>query len=384
MTPDLRAERVRVTVLSAPLEDTVPMSFASLTDRRLCLVEIDAGGITGIGESWINYPAWAPRERLATLCDGLTPLLVGQDVSDPSRVHNQLTGRLLRLGRQWGAPGPIWQAISAVDLALWDLRGKQVGRSIAELLGTGSLRDRVPAYASGVGPTDAAQLSEAALRAGLTAVKTKIGFGEERDRTTLREARSVLGERPALFADANQAWDLETAKAMAEVLSDYRVDWLEEPLASDELDEFEKLAAVTPIPLATGENLYGVATFDRYVDSAAIHLIQPDLTKSGGFSVGVQVAERARHPPTGVAPHCYGGAVGIAASLQLAAAFPGVRWMELDVRANPLRTDLLTTPLRLESGALVVPEGAGLGIELDRTVTSNYQTHVEERTHHDL
>lgn len=380
----LRAERMRVTVLSAPLDQTVPMSFGSLADRRVCLVQIDAGGLTGIGESWINYPAWAPRERLATLCDGIAPLLIGRDVADPRQVQRELTTRLLPVGRQWGAPGPIWQAISAVDLALWDLRGKLAGRPVAELLADGPVRENIPAYASGVGPTDVAQLCEAALEAGLGAVKTKIGFGEQRDRDTLRTARAALGAGPELFADANQAWDLEEAKAMSELLAVYDLGFLEEPLDSDELDEFEKLAAVTSIPLATGENLYGPGTFDRYVASSAIDLIQPDLAKSGGFTVGAQVADSARRTHTAVAPHCYGGAIGIAASLQCAAAFPAVTWLEFDVRANPLRTDLLAEPLRLESGGLVMPHGPGLGVDLDDTTVRRYQTHVEERTHHDL
>lgn len=383
MRSALRAERMRVRVLSAPLDDDVQMSFGSLTSRRVCLVEVEAEGLVGIGESWINYPAWAERERLATLCEGVAPLLLGKDVSDPEQVQRDLMGRLLPVGRQWGAPGPVWQALSAVDLALWDLRGKQAGLSVAALLGCGEQRRHVPAYASGVGPTDVAALCESALQAGLAAVKTKVGFGEQRDRSTLDEARAVLGAGPELFADANQAWDLASARAMCDILQEYDLGWLEEPLAGDGLDELEKLSADVSIPLATGENLYGTATFDRYVDSPAIQLIQPDIAKAGGFTVGAHVARRATEARTAVAPHCYAGAVGIAASLQLAAAFDAVRWLELDVRANPLRTDLLATPLQVEAGGLVVPSGPGLGVELDPTVIRHYQTHVEECTDHD-
>jgi L-alanine-DL-glutamate epimerase-like enolase superfamily enzyme len=379
----LRAERMRVTMLSAPIADRVPMSFGSLHDRRVCLVEVEAGGLVGIGESWVNYPGWAARERLGTLCDGVAPLVVGEDVSDPREVQRRLTARLLPVGRQWGALGPVWQAISAVDLALWDLRGKATGRSVAALLSPDVSRRAVPAYASGVGPTDVTRLCESALRQGLGAVKTKVGFGQERDRATLAEARAVLGDAPALFADANQAWDLGQARAMCEVLAGFGVGWLEEPLDGDDLGELEKLAADTSIPLATGENTYGAAGFDRYVDSSAVATIQPDLAKCGGLTMGAHVARHAHHAGTAVAPHCYGGALGIAASLQLGAAFPAVAWMELDVRDNPLRTDLLTTPLRLEDGALVVPTGPGLGVELDTDVVRRYQTHVEERTHHD-
>ncbi len=378
------AECLRVTVLSAPLDEDVPMSFGSLTDRRVCLVEVHAGGLVGLGESWINYPAWAARERLATLCDGIAPLLLGQDVSDPALVQQALTRRLLPVGRQWGAPGPIWQAISAVDLALWDLRGKVAGRSVGQLLDGGATARGVAAYASGVGPTDVERLCESALDQGMTAVKAKIGFGVERDQSTLRQARSVLGDAAQLFADANQAWDLREAAVMCDVMAPYDVAWLEEPLEGDDLDDLEKLSAETSIPLATGENVYGVPAFDRYVDSSAIQTIQPDLAKCGGLTMGSHVTERAAGSNTAVAPHCYGGAVGIAASLQLAAASPSVQWVEFDVRDNPLRSELLTSPLRLEDGALAVPSGVGLGVELDDAVVRRYRTHVEERTHHDL
>ncbi len=380
----LTAERLRVTVLSAPLDEDVPMSFGSLADRRMCLVEVHAGGLVGLGESWINYPAWAARERLATLCDGIAPLLLGRDVSDPALVQEALACRLLPVGRQWGAPGPIWQAISAVDLALWDLRGKVASQSVAQLLDGGATNHSVAAYASGVGPTDVERLCESALAQGMKAVKAKIGFGAEKDETTLRDARSVLGDAYDLFADANQAWDLREASAMCQVMAPYAVAWLEEPLAGDDLDELEKLSAETSIPLATGENVYGRPAFDRYVGSQAIQTIQPDLAKCGGLTMGAHVTERAARSNTSVAPHCYGGAVGIAASLQLAAASPSVQWVELDVRHNPLRSELLTSPLRLDDGALVVPSGVGLGIELDDDVVGRYRTHVEERTHHDL
>lgn len=386
MSQQLLAERMRVTVLSSPLEsnETVPMSFGSLADRRACLVEVEAGDLVGVGESWINYPAWAPRERLATLCDGTAPLVLGRDVSDPLAINGDLIKRLVPVGRQWGAPGPIWQALSGLDLALWDLLGKRTGYSVAQLLTSSTPRTQIPAYASGVGPTQVRSLCKSALEAGLTAVKTKIGFGAEQDLATLQAARSTVGDRARLFADANQAWGLADAIEMSGMLDQHGIEWVEEPLASDELDELEKFGAETAIRIATGENLYGLSTFERYIDSSAVHTIQPDLTKAGGLSLGAPIAERAHRTGTSVAPHCYGGALGIVASLHLGAAYGSVEWVELDVRDNPLRTDLLATPLRLEQGALVVPDGPGLGVVVDPDAISHYRIHTEERSSHDL
>src|SRR5690625_4719444 len=174
-----------VTILSAPVVDAVPMSFGQLDARQACILEIDADGVTGLGESWINYPAWAPRERMATLLEGVAPLLLGSRFSSPHDVQQVLLEKLLPVGRQWGATGPIWQAISAVDLALWDLLGKATGVSTAQLLSdeTAPHSPNLPrAYASGVGPTDVELLCERALKLGIDAVKVKLGFGQKKDR----------------------------------------------------------------------------------------------------------------------------------------------------------------------------------------------------------
>ena len=384
---ELVVDRLRVTVLSAPISDAVPMSFAQLDNRQVCLVEVSADGVTGVGESWVNYPAWGPVERVATLCEGVAPLLLGMNVSDPPAALRILAQRLLPVARQWGAPGPVWQAISGIDLAVWDLIGKARGAPVAQLLrdGAGGTLPQpcAPAYASGVGPTDVERLCEMSLQAGLGAVKVKLGFGEERDRATLRAARSTLGDDHLLFADANQAWNLDTATELCRTLAEYGVAWLEEPLDGDDLADLEKLAAATSLTLATGENLYGLDTFKRYSDSAAVGIIQPDLAKSGGLTVASQVARHAASSGTAVAPHCYSSALGLAASLHFSAAFDVVDWIELDVRDNPLRTDLLTEPLRMHGASPVLPSGPGLGVQLDPDAIARFQTHVEERTHHD-
>ncbi|UYM04673.1 mandelate racemase/muconate lactonizing enzyme family protein [Solicola gregarius] len=379
MSVALPVERVRVSVLRASIDDAVPMSFGRLDARQTCLVEVLAGGLTGVGESWINYPGWAPAERLATLSMGVAPLVIGADAADPEAVLETLTRELLPIGRQWGAPGPIWQAISAIDIALWDLAGRAAGTPVCDLLAGGAAtRASVPAYASGVGPTDVALLCERALEQGFGAVKTKIGFGHDRDIATLGEARSVLGSSHGLFADANQAWTMDDALAMLPALDEHGVGWLEEPLAGNHVDDLEKLAAATPVPIATGENLYGLGEFETYASSPAVGILQPDLAKSGGLTIARQVARVAAESATRLAPHCYSSAVGLVASAHLGAAFDVVDWLEVDVRDNPLRTELLSTPLGWHDGALPPPRGPGLGIELDESTVRHFRTHVEE------
>ncbi|TDE09876.1 mandelate racemase/muconate lactonizing enzyme family protein [Jiangella asiatica] len=379
----LPIERLRVTILSAPITGAVAMAFGQLTDRRVCLVEVEAGGVTGLGESWINYPSWAHAERLSTYRDGVAPLILGADATDPATVQRHLAARLLPIGRQAGAAGPIWQAISGVDIALWDLAGKIAGEPVHRLLGGTATAARVPAYASGIGPTDVEALCDAALAGGYLAVKTKLGFGTARDERTLSVTRARVGDEVELFADANQAWDVATAIEAMPMLAAHGVRWIEEPLSGDRVDDLQKLAADSALPLATGENIYGLAAFEACMDSSAVALIQPDLAKSGGFTVGRAVAEYAAGSGLRVAPHCYSSAVGVAASAHLAAAYDHVDWVEADVRPNPLRTDLLTAPLGWAGGALDVSDAPGLGIELDSDAVARYRIHEEERTIHD-
>lgn len=379
----LAIDRIRVSILSTPIDDAVPMSFGRLNDRRVCLVEISAGGLTGIGESWINHPAWSHAERIATLCEGVAPHLFGRDALDPEGTLDALAAILVPVGRQAGAIGPIWQALSGVDIALWDLTGRARGLPVHQLLAGADLGRRIPAYASGVGPTDVEALCERALTAGFTAVKTKIGFGAAADDDIVRRTRELVGPDVQVFADANQAWSLDEALRAADRLARYDVAWLEEPLSGDGLADLEKFAAECEMPVATGENVYGQDVFAAYVDSGAVSLIQPDLAKSGGFTVGRQVVERARTRGVRVAPHCYSSAVGLAASVHLGAAYDIVDWIEMDVRANPLRTQLLAEPLSWHEGTVAAPAAPGLGIDLDQAALQQFRTRSKEMTAHD-
>ncbi|MCG5212803.1 mandelate racemase/muconate lactonizing enzyme family protein [Streptosporangium sp. KLBMP 9127] len=366
----LPIDSLSVRVLSAPLREQVPMSFSALTERRSVLVTVGAGGVTGTGETWVNYPGWAWRERLATL-DGLRPLLIGADAADPAALMSGLAARLHGVARQWGAPGPLWQALSGIDMAIWDLLGHVHGRPVADLLGNGTATaTRVPAYGSGVGPTGVAELTERALELGLTAIKIKVGFGEETDLTTIRGVRAVAGPGLPVFADANQAWDPATARHMCTVLAEHGVAWFEEPLAGDRPDDLAALAAATGAAIAGGENVYGAPAYAELMTLPALAHVQPDPSKTAGISLSDEIG---RMPGTAkLSPHCYGGAATLAASVHLVAAAPRPGWIELDLRENPLRTDVATGLGVGSDGFIPVPTGPGLGLTYDRRTLDRY------------
>jgi len=355
----------RLRVLRAPVSDGIAMSFSPLRHRSAVLVELSTSdGLVGRGESWINYPPWAAEERVATLRDGVLPLLMGRDASRIASLHDLLCSRLDPLGRQWGAPGPVRQAISGADLALWDLAGQRSGCAVGALA-PGPVRDAVPVYASSLGPDGVGDTARACLVAGHTALKLKVGFGREVDERNLSEARAVAGPDVALYADANQAWDVDEAVAMAPLLRAADVAWIEEPVRGNALAALEELHRRTGLTIATGENMYGRHEFRVFAASPAIGILQPDLAKTGGLTEVRAICAVAEACGTPVLPHLYGGAIAFAATLQLAAAAAPVAGLEYDIRDNPLRDPLLDRAPTPDGGVLIVPDGPGWGVTVD-------------------
>lgn len=354
---------VRCRVFRAPSTDNIAMSFAPLTHRVMVVIELEFEDETSSSaETWANYPSWAWKERRATVTDGVAPLLKGKSFTSTAQAHDLMTTRLGPLGRQWGAPGPIRQAISAVDIALWTRAAEERGVPLGRLLASES-RSELPVYASSLGPTGVEKTAHKCLDLNINAVKVKVGFGREADESNLTTTRRVLGDAARLFADANQAWTPGEALAMAPVLKEFGVEWVEEPIMGDDARELSRFAETSGLPVATGENLYGAAAFHDYVNRSGIRIVQPDLSKVGGVTDYWQVVQFAASRDTLVAPHLYNGAFATAATLQVASANPGTPWIEWDIRSNPFREPLghaLT-----DRGTVTVPDGPGLGVHID-------------------
>lgn len=364
---------LRVRLFRSTSEDGVAMSFAPMGRRVMMLVEVIlTDGIVGTGETWANFPHWAWAERRATLLEGVRPRLVGMPaatLSDVSRGVAAILSDLRPLGRQWGAPGPMHQAVSGVEIALWDAVGRREGRSMAELAG-GSPGGEILAYGSSIGPTAVESSARRCGELGLRAVKAKVGFGRERDLETVKTIRTILGDEVQVFADANQAWDAAEAEYMLLALADLGVAWVEEPLAGDDPFALGKLWAATGTPIATGENVYGEQGFQPYLGVGGIAVLQPDLTKCGGITPYLAVAAAARDTGQTVAPHLYNGAVATAATLQVAAA-TGAPFIEWDIRHNDLREPV--DHLLTGRGTVLVPSGPGLGIDIDLSALRTFE-----------
>lgn len=370
----VRIREVRFHAVEFPVDPPIVMAHGALTRRALGLIEVvSAAGIRGVGETWVNYPSWAVTERRATVEQGVAPLVAGQDLElagDPSAAIGGLVGdvasQLGPVARQWGAPGPLQQALCGLEQALWDLAGRYAGRPVADLLGR--CRDRVTVYASGLGPygkgVDVAEQVRSCRAGGFPAAKVRLGVDRDTDEKTLRAAREAAGDGFELLADANQGWDLEAAIAMAPVLRECGVAWVEEPVAGDRVADLEQFYRRSGIPVATGENRYGPEAWQQALRSPAVAVLQPDVSKTTGLAALARLCGQASEAGKSVEPHLYGGAVALAATLQVAGARAGVGRVEFDVRANPARDDVVREPFRREGAEAFLPAGPGLGVSL--------------------
>jgi L-alanine-DL-glutamate epimerase-like enolase superfamily enzyme len=275
-----------------------------------------------------------------------------------------LTARTEVLALQSGEIGPIAQAIAGIDLALWDLTARRNGQALWRLLG--GVNDRVAVYASGINPDDAVDVVNIQRGLGHTAFKLKIGFGVTPDVDNLKGLRDLLGSEPALMADANQAWNLETAQDMARRIAPFGLTWLEEPLRADRpAPDWAALQAECAVPLAAGENLVGQAAFEAMIDSAAVRVVQPDIAKWGGISGCLPVIARIRKAGLRYCPHYLGGGIGLLHSAHLLAAVGGDGLLEVDVNPNPLRTLLWGAIEGIDQGQVKLGDAPGIGVEPD-------------------
>lgn len=361
--------KFQVHILAYRPKKPVVSSVGIMEQRATCLVELETReGIRGFGESWVNFPAWAVIERRATLLQGVGPLVLGADETDIEEIHRRVLRALLPIGRQWGAVGPIWQAVSAVDQALWDIAGQRARQPVWRLLG--GVGGSVPVYASGLGPQIEPRIVEDCLDRGIRIFKLKGGRDLPYDLEQVKLLRQIVGEAATIWLDANQGWEtVEQAQGAIDTLAEQGVTLVEEPIAADDWDGMAQLAACSPIPLAAGENVYGVAQFRRWAERGALGVAQPDVSKGGGITEARRVATELRQKfGLPYAPHYLGGAVGLYATAHFFNGVPGGIAVELDTNPNPLREDLVEPPPRVRDGQLELPSGPGLGITFRRDI----------------
>ena len=364
--------RIQVHVLRWPVQVPVRTSFGVMHDRPAVLVRIeDTDGAFGWGEAWCNFPACGAEHRARLIETVIAPLVVGRSFPSPESAFVELSRKTAVLAIQSGEPGPIAQAIAGVDIALHDLAARRAGLPLWRMLmGNAAPSDplarwTVPVYASGINPGGAGDTVTALRRSGYTAFKLKVGFDAAGDVANLVEVRAAAGRDAMVMVDANQAWDVDAAIAMAARLAPCAPAWIEEPLRADRpWPEWQRLAAASPVPLAAGENAIGDDAFDALIAARAVAVVQPDVAKWGGVSGVLGVVERIRAAGLRWCPHYLGAGVGLAASAHaLAARGSDDGLLEIDANDNPLRSGLCPPLRSLGDGRIALDGAVGLGID---------------------
>jgi L-alanine-DL-glutamate epimerase-like enolase superfamily enzyme len=370
----MKITRVEPIVLRRPEVDTTRADGTQ--DAFLVRVHTDEG-LVGIGEA--DSSPYLVRTAIEmpsshSVARGVAEVLVGED---PLQI-DRLWQRLFDATSYYGRSGLALHVISAIDIALWDLAGKATGLSVSELLG-GRRIDAVPVYASEVMPAtpeEVRALAEAAVAAGYRGFK--LGWGPlgrdlEADVALIETAREAVGSERDLMIDGGQAYTVKSALRLLDAVEEANLYWFEEPLAPDDHRGYRRLSDRTSVRIAAGEADAGAAAFERLVRDARVDVLQPDLSRCGGFTVARQIRDLVRGTGTTVVPHCFSTGVLVAASLHFAASLDEPTYSEYSVADSPFVNEMLAQPFTLEDGRLRVPQGPGLGVELDEGLVERMQ-----------
>jgi D-galactarolactone cycloisomerase len=383
-------KRITTFILRVPIaERTFYSSQARFPERNSLLVKIETdGGLAGWGEGGQYGP---PGPVAACINDVFAPLLTGARADQPVKIWEQLYA----FSRDFGRQSAYVEAISAIDIALWDLWGQSLGQPVHALLG-GAFRDCVTAYATG-GYYGADYRDRPRMLAGLekemasyaasgfAIVKMKVGLlPVEADAERVALARRALGANVKLLVDANHAYNAATAIRIGRELEKHGVLWFEEPVIPEDRSGYRKVRDALSIPIAGGECEYTRYGFRELFTGECVDIAQPDLCVCGGFSEWLKIQALAASFGVITIPHVWGSGVAVAAALHALAATPPSPHtanpiplqndpvVEFDRTHNPLRDDLLNDKFILQDGALMVPQRPGLGIHIKEAVLAKY------------
>ena len=352
------------------------------TDRRQALITkiTTDDGIVGWGEGG-GHPS------ASVIHNYFSHFLIGQDPRNTNKLwHTMFQG--LHNGYATGGIGG--DAISNIDIALWDIAGKASGKSISEMLG-GAVRDKVAVYATGLYyredefPTKLIDEALSYVEAGYKGMKTKVGgLSVPDDVKRVSAIREAIGDELYLMIDANKAYNAYTAIDLGNRLADQNIHWFEEPVMATDVEAYLQVKAGQPIPIAGGEVFRNRFENRDLLINRALDIIQPDVNLAGGITEFRNTATMANAMGIQVNPHLWGSPIMISATISLTSTLPPCPYsvsprpyeqepvMEFDQTPNPIRNELASIIFEQEGGFVDVPEGPGLGVEIDESVLKSF------------
>jgi L-alanine-DL-glutamate epimerase-like enolase superfamily enzyme len=363
-----RIREVRGFPTSFPVDpkNSVTLGIGRAVKRDAVIVRVTTeDGIVGWGEAHHGRCPGAVAHLVNTT---LRMLVEGQDANDVQGIWKRVYDKQLA---SHGMGAGACLALSGIDMAIWDIRGKALGLPLYKLLG-GSAR-AIPAYAGGVSlgyqePQALVAEAHAQVEAGYKAVKLRIGDSVKRDLARVAAVRKAFGEELAILTDANTGYSLADARAAMPGLDGHGVGWLEEPFPAHDHRSYREAKAFARVPLAAGENHYTRFEFDRVIEDGAITILQPDLSKTGGITEALRIAALAGTWKLPIHPHTSMTAINMAASVHFLAAIDNGGYFEADVSKNNLFRDRLVSspPYSVDKSGCVKPlEAPGIGLEVD-------------------
>lgn len=297
---------------------------------------------------------------------------------------------MYNLTRPFGG-GAAVNAISGVDIALWDVIGRALKQPIHKLIG-GAFRTELVPYATGFYRVDGKSYPEEAiaeakrhLAKGFKAFKLKTGFGVKADLEYIYAIREAVGPDVRIAMDANCAYDAATARRILLESQDAKIHFFEEPLIAEDIEGYKMLRNLTSTYIASGENTFGKIGYRHWIAGGALDILQPDLCSAGGFTECKKIAAMAQAYNTMLIPHVWGTGIGMAAALQFIASIPAAPlsfnsaeepMLEYDQSAHPFRDNLINHAIVMSNGKLRVPTEPGLGVNVNRDVIEQYKQRV--------
>jgi D-galactarolactone cycloisomerase len=350
--------------------------YGLLTDFDMTLVVVTTdSGLKGFGEAKAAVGSSGVCASIVTCVEKeIKPLLLGKDAREISRIWEHVYNGTrdhyaLKRGRKFpvlGRRGLTISALSGVDTALWDLKGKALGVPVVEPLG-GACRDKMEAYASG-GWAGTDRIGEQLLSytaKGFKGVKMRVGVMDETVGESVRRvkaAREALGENIKLMTDAHGTFSVPEAKQFCRGVEDCNLYWFEEPISPDNRHGTAEVRASTCIPIAAGESEYTAFDVRDLIEVRALDVVQPDSAIIGGITESMRVAQLAHTDQLELAPHCWGSAFSFMAGVNVAFAAPAATVIEFSLGGNPMMYDLVEEKIEAIDGMISAPTAPGLGL----------------------
>lgn len=365
---------LKTIVLFCPFDNSIFDAEREIKGRNIILIDILTDeGING--SSFITGVGVANGSEIKVINtiieNALKPIILGEDPFVVEKLWQQMYKSTYRFGRR----GAAIRAISGVDMALWDIIGKKTNCSIRKLLG--GYKEKIKVYASGGIFSDNNQISQlqeevqSYLEQGFKAIKIMIGNNIKEEMKRVRVVREIIGDDVELILDANEVWDVNQTLRFIDEVQECNILFLEEPIITDDLEGYTKLARQSKIPIAAGENMYTRFEFRNFIERKALSIIQPDVTRVGGISEWVKVAHMASAWQINCIPHAVHEIHAV-----LAAAVSNAPMIEFFTESHYLQqflSRLILTKNVLKDGYLSVSDLPGLGIQFDLDLINYYR-----------